>query len=456
MENEEPEATNNKLHAYYYEMLITKSLKRALKDRDDIGFYITLLKEYCFFLFNTRLRFNPVPENEFGKFLKSHQDKYSISQLHNASVVNTLVKAKIFLLSSERNISISYKYLYYYFVAKYLADNLEEESVKATIDLMADRVYRDEYSNIILFLSHLSKSPFIVRKLIEKSKEIFANQDLLRLEEDVYFINNLQTSLPEKVLKFIEVEDARSEELKAADEYEEMEKEFESQSFSTDYDLNEDVSALDAIAMQTKALRMLNILGQITRKYWGELTGSDKITLAEETFRLGLRTLRFFFGLLDESKDFLVDHISHVVQKNFVKEPLNKSEIEAFSANFIFNLSSAYVFGILKRIVNAIGTEKLSDTFDAVKEKLPYNSVHLAVTGIKLDHYNSYPSTDIDKLEKDNKKNMLGFSTLQNFVIDYLYMYPVEIGRKQQICSKLNIKINEARLIAETSLARKA
>ena len=54
LETGESNTTANKQHAYYYELLITNSLKRVLSDKEDIGFYMTLGKEYFYFLFKEK------------------------------------------------------------------------------------------------------------------------------------------------------------------------------------------------------------------------------------------------------------------------------------------------------------------------------------------------------------------------------------------------------------------
>ena len=75
--------------------------------------------------------------------------------------------------------------------------------------------------------------------------------------------------------------------------------------------------------------------------------------------------------------------------------------------------------------------------------------------GIKLGHYSSFPYYEIETLKKANEKNPLGFSSIQNLVIDYLHMYDIPFERKQQICALLNIKMQEQRVIDSTSQVKK-
>ncbi|MGB8192673.1 MAG: hypothetical protein WCF67_12175, partial [Chitinophagaceae bacterium] len=147
--------------------------------------------------------------------------------------------------------------------------------------------------------------------------------------------------------------------------------------------------------------------------------------------------------------------VMKIIERKFIRETVTKNDVEAVSANLIFSLSSASGFGILKRIVNAIGTEKLSDTFEEIQSTHEFNSIFLTVTGIKLDHYTKFPLKQIESFRRLNEKNPLAFSILQSFVIDYLYMYEVKFERKQQICNLLNIKMEEQRFIADTSLVKR-
>ncbi|MCK7555809.1 ATP-binding protein [Chitinophaga sedimenti] len=456
METGQQESTQNNLHAYYYEMLIKSYLKKSLSDPEDLGFYLGLCKEYCYFLFSEKIRFQPVEFEGFKKFLAHHEEKYSLGKLNPVTVFDVLVKGRIFKPSKERSISVTYKYIYYFFVAKYFSDNIDDAHVKELIDRMAERMYRDEYSNIILFLTHQSKNPYIIEKLLEKAKLIFSEDDMALLEDDVNFINDLQSTLPELVYQNIDVDEARDEDLLEQEALDKIEREFETnRKEDVDYDLNEDVNSINTLALLTKAMRTISIIGLITKKNWGEIVGKDKLRLAEETFGLGLRTLGHHFKMVKNSELDIVDHVKSLIHKRFIREKLNKLDIQNITKNFIFTLCATSTFGVLKNIINSIGSEKLSKTFQELIERYPNNSYKLAKLGIELAHFDGFPYQQLEQLKIQNEKNPLAFATIQNLVVDYLHMYDVAIERKQQICALLNIKIQEQRAIGSTSLVKK-
>jgi len=455
LETGESNTTSNKQHAYYYELLITNSLKRVLSDKEDIGFYMTLGKEYFYFLFKEKIRFKPISVDGVFKFLDHHKKEYKISKLNNESALEILLKSRILKKDPDNNISIAYKYLYYYFVAKYLADNLDDEAIRQDIDLMADRVYRDEFSNIIVFLIHLARNNYVIQKLIEKSRAIYSSHPPSRLEGDISFINKLQTSIPEAVLKAVNVDEARENELKRQDVYEEKESEIDEASLNENYEINEDITNLNQFAVITKAVRTIDILGQLTKKYWGELKGDYKYNLAEETFLLGLRTLNYHFSLVDGSSESLIEHIKRTLLKKYQIDDLTTTSVEAISGNFIFSLCSTAAYAILKRIANAIGSEKLSDTYSEIEQEHPYNSIELISTCIKLDHFSSFPMSDLEELKRRNEKNILAQVVLRKFLIDFMYMYDLGYERMQQICEKFDITMGDQRLISATSPIKK-
>lgn len=455
LESGDSNGSSTKQHAYYYELLITNSLKKILSDKDDIGFYMTFGKEYFYFLFKEKIRFKPISTDDFFIFLNNHKIEYSISKLNNDQVFDVLTKSRILKKDSDNNVTPSYKYLYYYFVAKYMADNLDEEAIQSEIDLMADRVYRDEFSNIIVFLIHLARNNYVIKKLIEKSKAIYATQIPVKLEGDIGFINKLQTAIPEEILKEVDIEDARDRDLKNQDVYEEMETQIDEVSLNEDYELNEDISNLDEIAIITKAVRTIDILGQLTKKYWGELKGDHKYNLAEETFLLGLRVLSFHFTLIDGNIEGLVEHIKKIVLKKHRPEDITTTEIKSISGNFIFSLCATSAFAILKRIVSAIGTEKLIDTYNKIEENHPYNSISIANAAIKLDHFSNFPMPDLQRLKDKNEKNILAMVVLRKFLIEHMYMYDLGYEKKQQLCDMFGIKMEEQRLISSSSPIKK-
>jgi hypothetical protein len=292
-------------------------------------------------------------------------------------------------------------------------------------------------------------------ELLTNSRQLFKEYDIAKLDGDVKFFNELVQKIPDEILAHPNVEDARDQELKDKEEYEQVEKEYENDELQKDYRLDEDISNLDVISRLNRGVKTIQILGQITKKHWAEIEAPKKYELAEETYFVGLRMLKFYFNLLENNIEVLIDHVRKIVLKKGNVKHLDKRKIKDITDEFIFNLCSLASYGIIKRISDSIGMQELSKTFDRILNNNRHKSVALTNMSIKLDHFSGFPEKDILDFNKDNKTNYLCVTVLRKFVIDYLHLYYTDYKQKQLICDELGIKISDQLLIQLTSKTRK-
>jgi metallophosphoesterase superfamily enzyme len=441
------------MHGFYYELLINEALNKAVKNKAEISLYYNYITEYCYFLFDQKIRMRPLFIDEFLKFHKQYCLEYKI-EISAQTVIEILVNSKLLKINID-TISISYKYVYYYFIAKYLANNISQDLIKEKVKLLCQRVHRDEFASIVMFLTHLTKDQFVLNQLLENSKALFREYAPLKLEEDVTFINEMILKIPDQVYKPLDIGQLKEEALKEKEELEMQEKEFDSEKDTFEYDINEDINTLDVLSTMIKSIKTIEILGQVTKKYWGELKAPQKFELAEETYMLGLRTLGFYFSLIGKDTEMLIEYLNHIYKKKNLNKSFSKEDVETASRNFLFGLCSMATIGIVKRITNAIGYENLSGTFADILKTHNYNSVKLIDTSIKLDHHKSFPWDAIIALKEETDKNYLSSVVLKNLVINYLYVFVTSVGDKQKLCQLLDIKIEQLRLIDATSVVKK-
>jgi hypothetical protein len=246
---------NYSLHGFYYELIINDALARAVKDKKEISLYYNYLTYFCYYLFEQKIK--QIFITDFKEFHKGYCQKFDIDY-SSERILSSLNNAKLILVNNE--ISVPYKYVYYFFVAKYLTNNINKPEIKETISKICQRTYRDEYASIIMFLSHLSKDEFIIDTLLQNAKNIFSEYQIAQLGSDISGINDLVKELPKQIIQQISAEDAREEEIEDKDELERLEKDFEQQSQEEqEFDLNEDI---DTIGIFAKINHSCNCLGQ--------------------------------------------------------------------------------------------------------------------------------------------------------------------------------------------------
>jgi hypothetical protein len=445
---------NYSIHGFYYEVLINECFSKAIKDKKEISLYYNYLTQFCFFLFEQGVK--DVSLEEFDAFHKMYCEKHDLTY-RKETILETFDSAKLLYINSR--VYIKEKYVYYFFVAKYIANEIaNREEIKELVTKMCYRVFRDEYASIIMFVTHLSKDNFIISELIKIANSLFPEANIAQLQDDINEINELVESIPEQVLEIVNVDEQRNEELQEEEELEKLEKELEEEKTNYDnFSLDDDISSIDFFARITRALKTIDILGQVAKKHWGELDGEQKLNLVKTTYNVGLKTLDFYLQLLQRNSKDIVEHISQLIkEKHFKDKHSMEKGIEEASRNFVFRLCFMSSFGITKRISNAIGYDKLKNTFDKALADQPYNSVKLIDLAIKLGY--SSIATQIELIEEykdEMQKNKLSTVVLQNLVIDYMYMFDTDYKTRSRICNKLGISVQEQLKIDQTSTVKK-
>ena len=451
MESGNIQNPNYSIHGFYYELIINESFNRAVKDKKEISLYYNYLTHFSYYLFETEQK--EISISDFQSFHDIYCEKHDLSY-NLETILNTFEKSN--LIVRGNTVFIKENFVYYFFVAKFIANNIHKQEIKEIITKMSIRIFRDEYSSIIMFVTHLSKDDFIINELVKNANSIFDKIEIAKLEDDIKGINELIESVPKQVLEIVDIETKREEQLISQEDEERLDKDFENE--KTNYDnfkLSDDVETIDFYARFTLALKTIDILGQITKKHWGEIDGEQKYNLVKSTYNLGLRTLNIYLQYLQNNSKDIIEHIKELVEEKHIKDRFQlKKTVEDTARDFIFRLCFMTTWGITKRVSNSIGYDKLKNSFEKVQKEQPYNSVNLIDLSIKLG-YSSIPIDIVTDFKHKMEKNKLSTVLLQNLIIDYIYMFDTDYKTKQQVCSILGISVQEQLKISSTSKVKR-
>ncbi|PWI28890.1 hypothetical protein DI383_14385 [Flavobacteriaceae bacterium LYZ1037] len=430
---------------YYYQFLIQKSFKNILTSQREITEYENYLSQLSFFLFTNSLRDFDI--SELKKFDKGYRNVYPISHSLD-KILNNLENAKI-IENIEGVLEYKYSYIHYYFISKYLSNTIIEEKTKEEIDNLIENLHRNENSNILMFLTHHSNDKYLLVNLLNKSKSIFKDLEPCKLEDDIKNINKLGNKLPDLVFENRSVDDYRHKENKLKDE---------NTNEINDPEENDDSENLDIVAKLNTAFKAIEIVGQILKNNYGKIEKDNIEELIEETILLGLRTLNVFFKIIEENSEFVVNQVNAIIteiEKARGKKVDNPKKIESLSKSTLFSLCNQMSYSFIKKISDSIGTEYLDEILEKVYAKQDYNSVKLVKLAIKLDHYSSFPDTEIKKLKKEFKSAYLPMSVMKRLVVNHLYLYPTNHKQKSRLLEFLQIPIKSQIKIDQTSKQKK-
>lgn len=437
---------------HYYDVLIKSALGQKIKANAEIEKYYSYLTELSFWLYGNKVI--EIDENSFLEFHQSFIKKYSI-QFSFREVVETLENCN--LIQKNGGIyKFKYKYIYFYFIGKYLSDNLEDEIIQREVTELSNRLYQTETANIYIFLSHHSKSKFIIKQILERARELFLEEEVIEFNSDIKSINNL---IEKKVDNINFEEKIDHEESYVEIEISEVEGDHSDIEMSEEtVDVNEDI---DSISKVNKAFKTIEILGYIIKNRYASLTGEDKSALVEELYKLGLRSLTFLFNTLLGGEEYIKNEIIDLIKRD-PNGVLTVREREELAKQFIFNLLYMVSYSIFKRISSSIASKDLEITFDDVKQKLSNgkgneknNAISLIDMAVIFEYSKTFPERNVKELADDLKNNPLAFHILRRLGINFLRMIPMKENEQQKASNILNISMKSQRLIGATSLIKK-
>lgn len=439
-------------YGYYYQCLITNALSKINKNNDEIDAYYNYITELSYYLFDKKQY--ELSDNEFRTFHLNYCKEYSITIVFD-DIINNLLKSNILLkkedIGMEDMFRFRYKYTRYFFTAKYLSNEISDESIKEKISFMCKNLHKEHFANIIMFLTHHSKDPFIVSQILINTKKLFDELEPYVFDKNTANINKLLDKIPKLVYENRSIEENREKKLKHIDNIE-NDNNWKDETIDKN-ETQESMEQLDIVSKFNLTFKTIEIIGQILKNYYGSLKGVIKNELVEESYFLGLRALNFIFTRINQNTENIVKQIYRAIEKRHIDDKL---EIEKISRNLLFRICEFISYGFIKKISNSIGYERISESFKEVLGKNENISVSLVDISIKLDFYTSFPYDDLRLMNKTLTKYTLPYSLLRHMVINYLRMFPTTYIERQRICNLFSISMNDQRSIDFKSVQKKS
>jgi Calcineurin-like phosphoesterase len=420
-----PIATDAGTYGSLYEVLITGALASIKSKRFNLDTRRTYLSELAYWLFcKNQTQFS---DADWTVFHAEYCEKFQ-SKAVKRDLKDELFEARMFVQLDGLN-RFRHPYYYYYFVARYFHNNLHLPEIRARIETLCDQLDREEPANICLFLTHLSKDPFILDTILARASKIFSEHEPAQFKDDLGFFKNLSQQLPSVTLSDGEDFVTRKERrLRQMDEAQASE--------IQGGELTQDV--IDMVNRFKLAIRTLEVLGQIVKNFHGSLVGPDKLKLVEECYLLGLRTLEMIFSTVRANAP---DFIEWFYERVRAEHPdlVITADIQAKIKQSIFYLVEIGCFGMLKRISHSVGHTQLETTYAEILKSRPTNAVRLIDTSIKLDTL-AISEVDLAGTKRSLNNCNLSENLLNRLAVYYLYIFPSTERVRQRVCSELGIQ----------------
>lgn len=430
-------------YGYMYEFLIDKALLQMDRNNKLIHQDIALgvLTNVAKYMLENKKRI--VTLEEYKEIFRQYNAYYRTEE--NQSVyLEQYEKVELICYENEQ-IEFQYPYIHYYFTAKYLAQNIQEQSVKEQIDLMSRQLHFEESGDIMIFLCHLSKEKTIIESVLANAINLFEKDEEFDFEKyksiNISFDEFINTNIiPEEG-----IEERQEEILEKKDQFESQKKESKKtveDSDNTGEESEENIKSLDT------AFKSIEVMGQILKNYPGTIAGDLKEKLLTEIHNLGMRTLSHINEILSRGIERLFDEIKEQIKDEM---PLNEGAIDTsaimdemkavFEQLNVYrdNLFGLMVFTMLRRLANSLANEALKPLINnGIQEEVL--SFELMRTSLYLNEFGIIQVDGIIKKYDDllNEGNLFAAKLIRLMVFDHYYSFgSTNFKARQKIWSKM-------------------
>lgn len=359
------------------------------------------------------------------KFVENYNTRYI--SVDKERVVRNLITAAI-LFQGNDGVRFKYKYIYYFYAAKYLSESLSRsDDIKPTIQGLIADLHREDSANIIIFITHHSKDAWVVDELQLAMMELFDGDGEATLtSSDLHFMKEFIEEIPQLILEQRDVDSERRKDNLSKDEAEKAERAIDKKA--------SELEPTALLAQINKAFKGMEIIGQILRNRHGSLPRSTLVALTEQAYDVGLRFLQFFLSLSSTAKDEIVENIKHHLLEN---PNIDNDRLEKEARNLFLLMTYGVIFGVIRKIGFSVGTKELGEVYESLDEQRATPAISLITQTIQLQFMKNLDVARISNLYSELKDNPACGRVLKEIVIQYVYMHHVGYKEKQQLTAAI-------------------
>ena len=427
---------------YCYQAFIYMYLRKQGVKNDEIDTYINFLCEFAFLFFSKNTK--EITVFEFDTFMASYLEKFNLP-VEQDILLERLKKSSIIAIDNFRNYYFCYQYLYYFFVAKYLADNIDKN--RSVIDAIINNLHKNENAYIAIFISHHSKNMSILNEIILNAMCLFDKYEPATLSKDeLKFFDQQVDNIVKATLPSPKEppESERNNRLSA-------QKNFEERSCS---DNNEPKENYDELAKELRrSIKTVEVIGSIIKNRAGSLNKDELKSMFEEALKVHFRILSSFFELIktEEEQDQIIEFITKRIQtiaekaaekrKSQGKKPqdLSKEKLEKLSKSMFWNINFFTIYGVIDKIVTSLGSDKLTQIVKAVCDEINTPASYLVKHGIFMWYNKNLQVDNIARKIDQNGFPKISKRIMKFMIVDHCSMHKISYKDRQRIEQKFRI-----------------
>lgn len=428
-------------YGYCYEALITCALMTCVDDKTKIDRYYNVLMNLAYHIY--RKNGKSVAEDEFQSFYEKYQKNF-FAQGYKETKSN-LLKCNLLRCTDDYYYKFTYNYIYYFLVAKYMADNIYCKEGQSDIMELCENIHDEQKANILIFIAHHIKTPQFIEAAQLALMTALANQKPVTLErtDDYYkLVNELCESLKKEIVALDEKIDPEKEREQMLRERDEREKRLPREKIDPN-DLPAEVMNMN------KSLRSIEVVGQIVKNRQGSLPKTNIRQMVKDLYETAFRTIGYFGSFIESERSQLVEDVINNKKEGDTNDDVKK-KIDSF-----FELTSLnFCLFVFSKVIRAVGNKELRSTFTQIADEIGTPAAKLVSFSIITCYSSKIAIPDLEKLVDDLRDNPVAMSIIRARMRSFLYHNHVEYNDRQRIINTVNLDPCDCQITANRNIRR--
>lgn len=419
---------------YCYQSLIYFFLREQGVANDNIDSYINFLTEFAAELYHKN---DELTEEEYNAFIKRYEQEFL--RVEKVSVMEARLQgARIIRVSSFKNYSFEYPYLYYYFAGKYFAEQFEnyenaewiDDDVKNNtkdIDTIIDNLHVTDNAYIAIFIAHHSRNKRLIERLLSTGKKLFSQYEPATLsKEELSFFNTKPLALPQNAAGD-NPDKVREDRLKMSDAQEERRQEIKP-AYKDDDDDDSEISK-----EIRRSIKTVEVIGRILRNRTGSLRQSELTMMFKTGMNIHLRLLTSFFTIITDEEEkkganrFLVQRIREA------NPNMDDEKVSQLAEKLFWNLNFGVIIGFLGKIIFSLGSDKLLPVVNTVAEDQHNEATFIIRQAISMYYKKNLQIGEIERMMGDPSVSEITKRLMSFVVSDYCQTHRIDYRDRSRL-----------------------
>lgn len=413
-----------------YQTLIYLALRKADIPDAEIDIYLNVLEHIAYHFFARNL--TSMSSDEYYEFMEVYEHNYNLPH-STQSIGDNLHESKIFGRSSIGEYAFQNTYVYYFFVARYMANQRNDEEVISLIQQIYNNLEDRENGYIGVFIIHHLRDESILEEIQFNLMLPYQDYEPASLDDsEVDFLLNYVSHLGQITMTATNSSREHRRELLQRQDDAEKNKRSSEEVDNEEFDIDEEFRLL------RKALKTAEVMGHILKTRPGSFKKMDQQSYYREALSLYMRITKRFLEDFKENEDGFLEYFLYRIEK-FDKAQLDKEQLYDLACGYYFEFNLLNYEACIVRATAVLGSEPILKIIDTVCTEMATPLATLVKIHANMWYSKTIPLAELKKLFQNG--NAFVQRMIQGMLVRFCDFHDVDFRDKQRISDQFEIEL---------------